>query len=45
VTRSRGVVRSHALTLLGYAHEAMGRRAFDRLRYTDAIGHFHQMHD
>jgi transcriptional regulator with XRE-family HTH domain len=45
ITASRGELRRHALRLLGYAHEALGKRAFDNLRYTDAIGHFRELYE
>ena len=34
-----------AQKVLAYAHEMLGKIAFDQLRYTDAIGHFQEMLD
>jgi tetratricopeptide (TPR) repeat protein len=41
----RGRLRAAALEMLGYAHEMLGKVAFDRLDVPDAQRHFQQMHD
>ncbi|MEA2534967.1 MAG: hypothetical protein QOJ93_2778 [Actinomycetota bacterium] len=45
VTERRGRLRTAALELLAYAHEMMGKVAFDRLAFPDAVSHFQEMHD
>ena len=44
VTNRRGNLLKPAQQLLAYSHEMMGKTAFDRLDYTNANGHFHEMH-
>jgi transcriptional regulator with XRE-family HTH domain len=45
LTRHHGQFLRPAQKVLAYAHEMRGKMAFDRLRYTDAIGHFQEMLD
>jgi len=45
VTERRGRLRTAALELLAYAHEMMGKVAFDRLDLGRAVSHFQEMHD
>jgi transcriptional regulator with XRE-family HTH domain len=44
-TERRGRLRAAALDLLAYAHEMMGKVAFDRLAFPDAVAHFQEMHE
>ncbi|HEY8201401.1 MAG TPA: helix-turn-helix transcriptional regulator [Actinomycetota bacterium] len=41
----RGKLRAAALEMLAYAHEMLGKVAFDKLDYPDALTHFREMHD
>jgi transcriptional regulator with XRE-family HTH domain len=43
VTNRRGALLRPAQELLAYAHEMMGKIAFDQLNYTEANGHFQEM--
>jgi len=45
VQNRRGALLKPALQLLAYAHEMMGKIAFDKLDYTKAGGHFHEMNE
>ncbi len=44
ITNRRGILLKPALELLAYCHEMQGKIAFDKLNYTAANGHFHEMH-
>lgn len=41
----RGMLRTAALEMLAYAHEMLGKVAFDKLAYLDARSHFREMYD
>ncbi len=45
LTKHRGQFLKPAQKVLAYAHEMQGKIAFDRLQYTDALGHFQEMFD
>jgi len=45
LTRHHGQFMRPAQKVLAYAHEMLGKIAFDQLRYTDAMGHFQEMLD
>lgn len=45
VGERRGHLRATALEILAYAHETMGKVAFDQLHLSDARGHFREMHE
>lgn len=45
LTSYRGEFVKQAQQLLGYAHQMMGKMAFDKLDYAAAAGHFDEMQD
>jgi transcriptional regulator with XRE-family HTH domain len=45
VRERRGRLHGIALEILAYAHEMMGKVAFDKLQFPDAQSHFREMHE
>lgn len=45
IANRRGTLLKPSLQMLAYAHEMMGKIAFDKLDYAKAGGHFHEMNE